>query len=650
MTGRAVRGDDRGQAVVELALVLPLVVLFVARRPAGRPRRPRPAGDRVRRPRGSTRRRGVRRSGRRGRRRGRPRRPRSPRSTCRSASPATSCASACATSTPPTSPSSARRSATSRWRRRRRWRGNRHDASRLPATTVRRCALGVSTSVVAGRPVVALTGALDLSTVPSLHNALTTGDPRPSGDHDRRRPRRRRGARRRRPRRAPRRRRPGSPRQRRPRRRHHRRRPASALRPHRLRPGITVATSLSTYRLADPIWAANEPRESDCEAAQIRRSVSDSEASGVGGGGGRRAFSLARCSASRAASSATRRSRLCEALGIERAVVDRRAHGAARLLVVLAVAEAALVHQLEHVGEGALDALARQPQRQRAHARRVDQPAAVVRHRAAARRRRWCGGRGGRRGPSVVACRCSPSRALTSVDLPTPLAPRKATVRPDAELAAQLVEPARPLRPLDDDHRHAEGHLLQLPPRRLGIVDEIGLGEHHDRVGAAVERQHQLALEPALVRRHGERVAEEDDVDVGGERVATARAPSNDARRTNAERRSSTCSTRSPSADATTQSPTATSAPMLRTRSGTAVVVGRRQHRAPAAVDALHAGRATRRRRASSHAASKSSPHPDDRCATASLGDRTHMRRYPTGVSTVTPRNLLVRKNLLDSP
>ena len=51
----------------------------------------------------------------------------------------------------------------------------------------------------------------------------------------------------------------------------------------------------------------------------------------------------------------------------------------------------------------------------------------------------------------------------------------------------------------------------------------------------------------------------------------TARMPSNDARRVNALRRSRTCSTRSPSSDGTTQSPTATSAPMLRTRSGSDV-------------------------------------------------------------------------------
>jgi anti-anti-sigma factor len=34
--------------------------------------------------------------------------------------------------------------------------------------------LGVSSSLVAGRPVVALSGSVDLATVPSLHNALLT--------------------------------------------------------------------------------------------------------------------------------------------------------------------------------------------------------------------------------------------------------------------------------------------------------------------------------------------------------------------------------------------------------------------------------------------------------------------------------------------
>ena len=35
--------------------------------------------------------------------------------------------------------------------------------------------LGVSTSIVAGRPVISLTGTLDLSSVPALHMALSSG-------------------------------------------------------------------------------------------------------------------------------------------------------------------------------------------------------------------------------------------------------------------------------------------------------------------------------------------------------------------------------------------------------------------------------------------------------------------------------------------
>ena len=63
-----------------------------------------------------------------------------------------------------------------------------------------------------------------------------------------------------------------------------------------------------------------------------------------------------------------------EAGGVEAAVGDRRPHRAARLLVVLAVPEAALVHEVEDVGERPLDALTGQPQAQGADTRGVDQP------------------------------------------------------------------------------------------------------------------------------------------------------------------------------------------------------------------------------------------------------------------------------------
>ena len=63
-----------------------------------------------------------------------------------------------------------------------------------------------------------------------------------------------------------------------------------------------------------------------------------------------------------------------EAIGVEAALGDGLAHRAAGLLIVLAVPEPAVLHQVEHVGEGPLDALAGQPQAHGPHARRVDEP------------------------------------------------------------------------------------------------------------------------------------------------------------------------------------------------------------------------------------------------------------------------------------
>ena len=58
-----------------------------------------------------------------------------------------------------------------------------------------------------------------------------------------------------------------------------------------------------------------------------------------------------------------------EPIGVERPVLDRLAHGAARLLVVLAVTEPAVIHQLEDVGERPLDPRSGVPERQRPDAR-----------------------------------------------------------------------------------------------------------------------------------------------------------------------------------------------------------------------------------------------------------------------------------------
>ena len=107
---------------------------------------------------------------------------------------------------------------------------------------------------------------------------------------------------------------------------------------------------------------------------------------------------------------------------------------------------------------------------------------------------------------------------MTSVDFPTPLAPRNAQRAPAVRERAEVVDPRAGAAAGDEDG-HAEGDLDQLAPRRLGVVDEVGLGEHDGRLGAAVEGEHELAFETALVRRRPERVGEEHDVDVRGQRV-----------------------------------------------------------------------------------------------------------------------------------
>ena len=298
------------------------------------------------------------------------------------------------------------------------------------------------------------------------------------------------------------------------------------------------------------------------------------------------ACSFARCSSSSAASSATRRSRLAKRSGSSAPVGDRRTHGAARLLVVLAVAEAALLHQLEHVGERPLDALARQPQAHRPHAGRVDQPA-LAGQRQQLRRRRSCAGRAGRRrAPSVTACTLL---AEQGVDQRRLAGAARAEERQRA--AAGGERPQRPRAgarpPAGDEHRHAEGDLDELAAAPARVVDEVGLGQHDRR-----RRRRCRTPARARARAGAGSAAAPNEWDrktmsmFAASVCASARAPSNDARRTNADRRGSTCSTRSPSSRRTTQSPTATSAPMLRTA---ALRRGTGQHGAPPAVEPGHA-------------------------------------------------------------
>ena len=67
--------------------------------------------------------------------------------------------------------------------------------------------------------------------------------------------------------------------------------------------------------------------------------------------------------------------------------------------------------------------------------------------------------------------------------------------------------------------RHAWRRRVQRLDRRGGVVDEVALGQHDHRPGAAVPRQHQLALQPALIGRRRQRVHQHHDIDVGRDRL-----------------------------------------------------------------------------------------------------------------------------------
>ena len=206
-----------------------------------------------------------------------------------------------------------------------------------------------------------------------------------------------------------------------------------------------------------------------------------------------------------------------------------------------------------------------QPQRQCPNPRRVDQPAAVIGN------AQQLGGHGGV-SAAVVAADLGGRLALLAeqgVDerrLADTAGPEEGDGPSRPNVVRSSSSPSSRTAAGHQDG-HTEGDLLQLTPSRLGIVDEVALGEQHDRVGTAVERQHELALEAALVRRArrrsdrgtrhrcwppacGRRLGRPRTMP-GARTPSAARARARPVRR---QRRR------------TTQSPTATSAPMLRTR------------------------------------------------------------------------------------
>lgn len=88
-----------------------------------------------------------------------------------------------------------------------------------------------------------------------------------------------------------------------------------------------------------------------------------------------------------------------------------------------------------------------------------------------------------------------------------------------AQAGAQHVEAVAGL---GADHQHggAGGDLLDVRPDVLGVVDQVGLGEHDQRLGAALVGEGEEPFDAAEVGLGGERDGDQHGVDVGGEHLA----------------------------------------------------------------------------------------------------------------------------------
>ena len=188
----------------------------------------------------------------------------------------------------------------------------------------------------------------------------------------------------------------------------------------------------------------------------------------------------------------------------------------------------------------------------------------------AAVRRSWCGDRDDRpRARLPVSITSSSSKRVDERRLAdTGCAEERQ--RPVARGVARESPRARcGRRPLASSTGTPSATCGEVVARRFGIVDEVGLGQQRRPVARPSRTR-----APARARAGAGSAACRARAPGRRRRCwrpsvsASKRSPSNDARRVNADVRSMTCSTRSPSLDGTTQSPMATSAYRFRTRSG----------------------------------------------------------------------------------
>ena len=150
---------------------------------------------------------------------------------------------------------------------------------------------------------------------------------------------------------------------------------------------------------------------------------------------------------------------------------------------------------------------------------------------------------------------------------PTPDDPSSAhVVRPGGRYGRHLLDALLELRAEHVHRQRRRPTAATSATQRRQVGAEIGLGQQHDRLGAALARQQQIALEPPRAEVGVERHDDEHDVDVGGDDLLVGDVAGDLAREAAAARQhrdDRAAVLVGTACEATTQSPTAGSSPRL---------------------------------------------------------------------------------------
>ena len=219
-----------------------------------------------------------------------------------------------------------------------------------------------------------------------------------------------------------------------------------------------------------------------------------------------------------------------EAAGVEPSVSDGVCDGAARLSLMSAIAKAAGFSERVDVGKRAPERLARVPQLQLPHARRVDED-------AAARHENHLPVAAGMTSATVAGADLAGAKQLFADQgirdrrLADPGRPEQYRRLASSKMLAEHGHRLGPLGGHDDDG-NASSRCGDLLDEGVRSVDEVRLVQHDDWRGAAVPGSQQIALDSSRVEIEVEARDEKGDVDVGGEHLLLGGIAGRPARKT----------------------------------------------------------------------------------------------------------------------